>query len=155
MICCIGLRVAHGAFWGRVFRFFSFYLSMMSNSWDSSYFFKADQARKLLNKADAKKLEKVVSEKHFMSVEIFAKVINNMVWAEQTTNAAQATEIRDMGTILTAFYYKVSQASRNRVCPWLAIFKMVDMLLGERTLHLDAVIAKSSKVEGFDATDIA
>ena len=85
------------------------FLPMMSNSWDSSQFFKADQARKLLNKADAKKLEKVVSEKHFMSVEIFAKVINNMaVWAEQTTNSAQATEIRDMGTILTACYYKVS-----------------------------------------------
>ena len=127
------------------------FLPTKMNNWDASYFFTSGQTRKLLTKSEAKRLEADVNEEGFMCVEVFEKVINNMaIWAEQTTNVAQANELRDMGKILIAFYYKVSQAARSRLCPWLAIFKMVDMLLEERTLYLDAVIVKSAKIEGFD-----
>ena len=47
------------------------FLPTKMNDWDASYFFTNDKARKLLTKAEAKKLDADVSEEGFMCVEVF------------------------------------------------------------------------------------
>ena len=112
---------------------------------------KADETRNLFKAKEAGDYMDLFDVPAYMNRTKFKQVIENMaIWASHTCNQAQADEIRNMGTILLAHRFKTAAESRDEEVPWLAMFKIIDMLMMLRTNYSNVAISKSTKIEGYD-----